>query len=174
MSFFRMSTATANLTSQRTRVCGQNLPITCEPANRDFWKSDVWRTRAETDCLSVWQADWLTSVHASRLTTVVYQSVCMFVCLCERTWGGGRASVSESVCVRHGTRLRCKNDQNEPAPLFLSLPFVSATTLIHSDILLFITKWLLTKLLYALQRAHTNLFTTPSTRVEGSIHLQFK
>ena len=47
------------------------------------------------------------------------------------------------MCVRHGTRLRCKNDQNEPAPLFgdfLSLPFVSATTLIHSDVLLFITK----------------------------------
>lgn len=88
------------------------------------------------------------------------ESEIVFVWVCERE----RERVCVCMCVRHGTRLRCKNDQNEPAPLFgdfLSLPFVSATTLIHSDVLLFITKWLLTKLLYALQRAHTNLFTTP-------------
>lgn len=58
--------------------------------------------------------------------------VCMTLCVCVCMTVSGMAP-----------GYAVKNDQNEPAPLFgnfLSLPFVSATTLIHSDILLFITK----------------------------------
>lgn len=101
--------------------------------------------------------------------------VCLGVCACERVQI--YVSACFCVCVRHDTRLRCKNDQMSLLLFFsffffILIPlFVSATTLIHS-ILLFITKWLLTKLLYALRGAHTNVLITPSPIVEGSIHMQ--
>jgi len=186
MSFFRMSTATANLTlvSNHTRVTGQNRPITNEPVNRDLWNQ--MSEEQGGDRLSFCLTSWLIDLYSCFMFNHCRVSERVNVCVREREW--------ICVCVRDMcvcvcvlgmapgyAVLRKKNKQkkrsNEPAPLFgnfLSLPFVPATTLIHSDILLFITKWLLTKLLYALQRAHTNLFITPSTRVEGSIHLQFK
>lgn len=73
----------------------------------------------------------------------VWVHVRLYVCMCVPVCVRDEKCASVNV-VRHDTWLCCKNDQNEPAPLFigscLSLLFVSATTLLHSDILLFITK----------------------------------
>ena len=100
MSFFRMSTATANLTPRHARVCGRNQPITCEPANRDFENPTREEQGGDWFVFSVWQADWLTSIHASCLTTVVYQNVCMFVCLSECIWDSDRVRLYLCLCVR--------------------------------------------------------------------------
>lgn len=96
-------------------------------------------------------------------------SECVHVCVCESAcetvWICVKY-VRVLVCIGHGTRLCCKEEKksNEPAPQFanfLSLPFVSATSLIHSDVLLFITKWLLTKLLYLLYKEPTLISSSP-------------
>lgn len=97
------------------------------------------------------------------------------VCVCVHEMEKSLYVRLRHVCVWHGIPLLCKNDQTSlllccVASYFL---FVSATTLIHS-ILLFITKWLLTKLLYALTGAHTNLFINPSFRDVGSIRVIHK
>lgn len=165
MSFFRMF-------NHHSEVSGWNQPIAYEPGNREI---RLAKKKTEPGCLSAWRVDWLTSIHASCLTTVMSQNecTCVHVCVHVSEW----EFMCLRVCVRHGTQLRCKNDQMSLLfcliflLLFLSPPFVSATTLIHS-ILLFINEWLLTKLLYALNGAHTNVLITRSTIVEGSIHMQ--
>lgn len=136
--------------------------------------------KTEPVCLSAWRVDWLTSIHASCLTTVVSQNERMYVHVF--VWVCVHVRECRSMCLRVfafvsgmtlGYAVKMIKWACSSFSFFLILIplFVSATTLIHS-ILLFITKWLLTKLLYALRGAHTNVLITPSPIVEGSIHMQ--
>lgn len=81
------------------------------------------------------------------------------------------------MCVEHGTLLCCKNDKMSLHLTFFFFPLRLYLRPLWSSLmfLLFITKWLLTKLLYALQWALTNfLIAAQPTGAEGSILMQFK
>lgn len=125
MSFFWMSN---HKKKNFCRVSGLNRPIPRRPASGDF--------RAENkECNSCF-----TSNHF------------VFLCLCawQRVW----VSVNVDVCVQHGAPVMLFKKKKEKKNDQMSLILRSATTLIHSDVLLFITKWWLTTLLSALQRAN--------------------
>lgn len=179
MSSFRMF-------NHHSKVSGRNQPIAYEAGNieiRFVKKTTKQKKKKKTEpvCLSAWRVDWLTSIHASCLTTVVSQNERMYVHVF--VWVCVHVSECRSMCLRvfvfvSGMTLGYAVKMIKWACssfffffLILIPLFVSATTLIHS-ILLFITKWLLTKLLYALRGAHTNVLITPSPIVEGSIHMQ--
>lgn len=142
MSSFRMF-------NHRSEVSGRIQPIGYEAGNieiRFVKKTTKQKKEKKTEpvCLSAWRVDWLTSIHASCLTTVVSQNermyvhVFVWVCACERVQI--YVSACFCVCVRHDTRLRCKNDQMSLLLLFLFFLNLNSFVCIcdHSDPLYFI------------------------------------
>lgn len=175
MSFFRTPTTTMALTLPLTilqsqqAVSGQQQPITHKPVSRDLpirclSKKKQWLI------VPVCQADCVTSIHASCLTTVACP---IFVCVCSVRVGVRMCERDCErvccVCYTWHLVLLCKGNDQMSLFMFLNLICVPATTLIHSDIdryclilLLFITEWLLTMLLYALYKERTLTPSSPS------------